>query len=125
MSDPQTVRVDKWLWAARIYRTRSLATAACRSGHVKISGQTVKPAHDVKVNQIITAKTGLITKTIKVIQLIERRVGAAAAKAFVEDLTPQSEYEKARQAASQPVFFRPKGLGRPTKKERRKLEKLF
>jgi ribosome-associated heat shock protein Hsp15 len=118
------LRLDKWLWSTRIYKTRSQATAACRSGHVKIDGENAKPAHAVQLNEIITAKTGEITRTLRVIGLIERRVGAALAKQFVEDLTAPEEYTKKREPNFQPLFFRPKGEGRPTKRDRRKLESL-
>lgn len=118
------MRLDKWLWAVRIYKTRSLASEACRNGRVTILGQPAKPAREVKINELIQARNGDITHTIRVLSFLEQRVGAAAAKEFVEDLTPNSEYEKLRQAAVQPAFFRPKGSGRPTKKDRRALDKF-
>src|SRR5689334_11779363 len=104
METPATVRIDKWLWAVRIYKTRSLATAACREGRVTISQQPVKPSRDVKVGDLILAKTGDITRTIKVLGLLEQRVGAAAAKEFAGDLTPPEEYEKRRAPVLQPLF---------------------
>ena len=113
------MRVDKWLWAVRLYRTRSLASAACRAGMVTIAGQPVKPSRDVKVDDLIMAGNGEINRIVKVLGLLERRVGAEAAKAFAQDLTPASEYEKPREPRLQPLFFRPKGAGRPTKKDRR------
>ena len=122
MTLPQSVRIDKWLWAVRIFKTRTLAADACRHGHVQIAGQAVKPSRDVKINDIISAKTGDITRTIKVLGLIERRVGAPVARQFAEDQTPASEYEKRREKSFPSVFFRPKGAGRPTKKDRRSLD---
>jgi ribosome-associated heat shock protein Hsp15 len=119
------MRIDKWLWAVRIFKTRSLASAACRNGHVEVAGQKVKPSREVKANDLIQAKTGDITRTIKVLGVLDRRVGAAAVKEFAEDQTPLSELEKPRERVIQPLFFRPKGMGRPTKKDRRDLEKLF
>lgn len=124
MNPPASVRIDKWLWAARIYKTRSLATTACREGDVKIGGQAVKPSRDVKINDLILAKNGDITRTIKVTGLLEQRVGAQAAKEFMTDLTPASEYEKPREPVLQPLFRRPKGMGRPTKKDRRQMGKF-
>ncbi len=121
---PTLVRIDKWLWAVRIYKTRSLATTACRAGQVTIGGQPVKPSREVKINDLILAKTGEITRTTKVLGLLEQRVGAQAAKEFAEDLTPASEYEKPRAPALQPLFHRPKGTGRPTKRDRRRLGKF-
>ncbi len=125
MSQLQSVRIDKWLWAVRLCKTRTTATDACRGGHVKVGGETVKPAREVRLGEIITVKTGNMTKTVKVLGFVEHRVGAPAAKAFVEDLTPPEEYQKARQEAEHPLFFRPKGTGRPTKKDRRDLERFF
>lgn len=117
------VRIDKWLWAARIFKTRSLAAAACREGRVTIGGQAVIPSREVKINDVILATNGEITRTIKVLGLLERRVGAQAVREFAEDQTPAAEYEKAREPVLQPIFFRPKGGGRPTKKDRRDLKK--
>ena len=72
-----SVRIDKWLWAVRLFKTRSLATNACRAGHVTVNSQPVKPSRDVKVNDLIVAKVGEMTRTLKVIALLEHRVGAA------------------------------------------------
>jgi ribosome-associated heat shock protein Hsp15 len=121
----ETVRLDKWLWSVRVYKTRSQATEACRSGHVKIAGDTVKPAHNVQISEVVTAKIGEITRTLKVIGMIERRVSGAIARQYVEDLTPPEEYEKKREPDFRPLFLRPKGAGRPTKKDRRELEKFW
>jgi ribosome-associated heat shock protein Hsp15 len=124
MNASVSVRLDKWLWAVRLYKTRSLATAACREGRVTIGGQNAKPARDVKVNDLVQAKIGDLTRTFKVLALLEKRVGAAVVKQFAEDLTPAAEYEKRRESALQPLFRRPKGAGRPTKKERRSMEEF-
>jgi len=115
------MRIDKWLWAVRLYRTRSIATNACRAGEVTISGQPVKPSREVRVDDLIVAKTGYIHRKVKVRGLLEQRVGATAAKEFAEDLTPAAEYEKKTDAPLKPLFSRPKGAGRPTKKDRRAL----
>jgi ribosome-associated heat shock protein Hsp15 len=117
------VRIDKWLWAVRVFKTRSLAADSCRHGHVKISGQAVKPSRQVRLNEVIVVAKDQMTRTFKVLQLIELRVGAAAAKECAEDQTPASEWEKPREPWFQP-FARPKGSGRPTKKERRQLDAL-
>ena len=116
--------MDKWLWAVRIYKTRTVAAAACRNGRVTIAGQPVKPSREVRINEVILAQTGDITRTIKVLALLERRVGAPAVKQFAEDLTPASEYEKPKLPYLEPIFYRPKGAGRPTKKDRRAFEKF-
>src|SRR5690348_2626948 len=124
MSAPASVRLDKWLWAVRVFKTRTLATAACRDGRVTIAGQPAKASRDVRIHDLIHAKTGEITRTLKVLGLLEQRVGAQAAREFMEDLTPPSEYERRKDPVLQPLFYRPKGAGRPTKKDRRTLGKL-
>ena len=125
MIQPATVsvRIDKWLWAVRVFKTRSLASDSCRHGHVEISGQQVKPSRLVRIQDVIVVKKDQMTRTYKVLQLLERRVGAAAAKEYAEDLTPASEFEKPREPYFHP-FVRPKGSGRPTKKERRQLDAM-
>src|ERR1700720_3999382 len=97
MNTPASVRIDKWLWAIRLFKTRSLATEACRHGRVSVGGQPVKPSRDVKSGDLIVAKTGELTRTVKVLALLEHRVGAQAVKEYAEDLTPASEYEKPRE----------------------------
>lgn len=115
------VRIDKWLWAVRIYRTRSVAAAACSGGKVRIVGQSVKPARSIRVGEVVAAVTGEITRTIKVTNLIERRVGAPEAVQCYEDLTPPSEYQKPREPNFRAPVLRSPGRGRPTKRDRRKL----
>jgi ribosome-associated heat shock protein Hsp15 len=119
------VRIDKWLWAARLYKTRSVAAEACRAGHVAIAGVSPKPAREVRVGEIIVTRHGDLTRTTRVLGLTDRRVGAEAVKAFAEDLTPASEYDKRRDPVFTTVALRPRGSGRPTKKDRRDLEKFF
>ena len=114
-----SVRVDKWLWAVRLYKTRTSAAEACRAGHVKINGHSVKPARDVHAGEIIVAQVGPVTRTVKVVGLIHQRVGPKLVSQHLEELTPPEEFEKKREASMAPVFHRPKGLGRPTKKDRR------
>ena len=116
--------MDKWLWAVRIFKTRALASEACRTGHVTIAGQAAKASRDPKIGDIIVVRKDQITRTFKVLQLLENRVGAAIAKEYVEDQTPASELAKSREPYLQPLFTRPKGSGRPTKKDRRLLDSL-
>lgn len=113
------VRIDKWLWAIRIYKTRSLATEACKAGHVKIGGTAVKPARFVAPGEAVVATVGRITRTVKAVVLIERRVGAKVLDQYIEDLTPASEYEKLKSSEPMPIFNHSKGRGRPTKRDRR------
>jgi ribosome-associated heat shock protein Hsp15 len=125
MDDADTaVRLDKWLWAVRVFKTRAVAAAACRQARVTIAGIAAKPSREVKTNETIVVLKDNLTRTFKVLQLLQHRVGAAAAREFVEDLTPASEFEKARERALNPIGFRSKGAGRPTKKERRILDRL-
>jgi len=122
MNAGEEVRVDKWLWAVRVFKTRSLAIEACQAGHVKLGEQSVKPARSVRVGDVFTVQLGELTRTLKVLGLLERRVGAALAKLYAEDLTTAAEYSKAREKRLEPLFRRSKGAGRPTKRDRRLLD---
>ena len=125
-SPVQPVRIDKWLWAVRLFKTRTLAAEACRGGHVKIGGENVKPARPVKISETIVVRTVGLTRTVKILGLIDRRVGPKLVATYMEDLTPAEEYLRQMEARQKtPVAVRPKGSGRPTKKERRDMEKLF
>lgn len=112
----------------RIYKTRTLGAAACRNGQVTIAGQPVKPSREIKIGDLMLARTGDIRRTLKVLGVPPQRVGAPAVAQSVEDLTPPEEYQKQRERPLEPLFHRPKGLGRPTKKDRReigRIRKLF
>ncbi len=113
------VRIDKWLWATRVYKTRTLATEACKAGHVKVDGKAVKPSRVVLSGEIVSATVGRIHRSLKALVLIEKRVGAKILDQYVEDLTPASEYDKLKVSAPMPVFNHSKGKGRPTKRDRR------
>jgi ribosome-associated heat shock protein Hsp15 len=119
---PSPPRLDKFLWAVRVFKTRALASASCHQGHVTISGQKAKPSRQVRVGDTFIILKDNLTRTFKVLQLLHQRVGAPVTRAFVEDLTPAEEFEKARRPALPPIGLRPKGSGRPTKKERRTLD---
>ncbi len=118
------VRMDKFLWAIRLYKTRSLAADACKNGRVTIAGTPAKASREVHLGEIIIAKTGEITRTVKVLAPLHTRVGAALVSTHVEDLTPASEYEKPKLPNFKPIFVRPKGAGRPTKKDRREMNRF-
>jgi ribosome-associated heat shock protein Hsp15 len=119
VQSPETVRIDKWLWAVRLYKSRSQATAACQGGHVKVAGQSVKPAREVRSGETITALAGRVNRTVKVLALLDQRVGAKRVPEYLEDLTPAEEYARARAEHERPLLQFPKGWGRPTKKQRR------
>ena len=122
----QAVRVDKWLWAVRLYKTRTLATDACKAGHVSIGGANIKPSRELRIGEIVTVRTSELTKTVKVLASLEQRVGPKLISNYLEDITPAAEYLRVIQARQQQLTpFRPKGAGRPTKKERRELEQLL
>lgn len=124
MDSPVSVRIDKWLWAVRLYKTRTLAADACNAGKVRVQDQPIKPSRSIRVGETLTAVTGDITRTVKVLGMIEKRVGAKLVPDYLEDLTPASEYEKPRDPNFAPFVFRAKGTGRPTKKDRRQLDDL-
>ncbi|HKX61038.1 MAG TPA: S4 domain-containing protein [Verrucomicrobiae bacterium] len=123
-TNPAT-RVDKWLWAVRLFRTRAAAAAACNGGKVTINGATIKPARLVRTGDIIAANNGTLTRTIKVIGLLDKRVGAPLVQKYLEDLTPAAEYEAARQREKETRGRRTPGSGRPTKRDRRILQSFF
>lgn len=126
MATPEEeVRMDKFLWAVRLYKTRADATDACRAGHVSVLGHPAKPGRPVHLGEIISALVPPVTRTVKVIGLSGRRVGPKLVGRLIEDQTPASEYLKAEQARPPGAPQREKGLGRPTKKERRELERFF
>lgn len=120
-----SVRIDKYLWAIRAFKTRSEATEACKGGRVKVGGLNAKPSRDVSTGEVITIRKGAITYTYKVLRPLEVRVGAKLVPDYAEDLTP--EEEKARLHAPVETFFvtRERGTGRPTKKERREMDQLW
>lgn len=122
---PEAPRLDKWLWAVRLYKTRTLAAEAIRGGHVTLNGEHLKPAREVKVGDIYQLKQGALTKTVKALGLLDRRVGPKIAPQFVEDLTPAAEYLKQMQAREEAPAKRAPGAGRPTKRDRRAITKLI
>ncbi len=119
-----TIRIDKFLWAVRIYRTRSLATEACAGGKVKIGGVSVKASRLIKPGEVIDVTQRFITRTYRVLALLEKRVSAKIVQKYIEDSTPQEEIDKLKMERFTSYVQRYKGTGRPTKKERRLMEKL-
>jgi ribosome-associated heat shock protein Hsp15 len=107
-----------------VFKTRALASEACHAGHVKIGGQRVKPSRAVHPGETITAQVGEIQRTVRVIALLDRRIGAALVPQYLEELTPVEELQRPRAPVVAPLFHRPKGSGRPTKRDRRLLEQM-
>ncbi len=120
------LRIDKWLWAARFHKTRSSATSACQAGKVKLNGRSIKPSHQVKVGDELLITRPAYRQQVRVTGLAERRASAVIAAGLYEDITPPEEIERLRvQRAADSAFHqaRPR-TGRPTKRDRRTLQKL-
>lgn len=115
-------RIDKWLWAARIFKTRSIAADACKNGRVTISGTNVKPSHTIKVGEIINVKKPPITYSFEVLQTIEKRVGAKLIPEVYKNVTDAKQYELLEMSRISGFVDRARGSGRPTKKDRRQLD---
>ena len=115
-------RIDKYLWAIRVFKTRTDATDACKGGKVKVAGINAKPSKEVKVGDVLQVKKGLVTYTYKVLQPLERRVGAKLVSEYALNLTPEAELEKLRAPVETFFVTRDRGAGRPTKKDRREIE---
>ena len=118
------LRIDKWLWAVRIFKTRTMAGDACRAGKVKIDGNAVKPSRILKLADEMTVSIGPLLRTIKVKALIHNRVSAKLVPDALEDLTPQEEYERIKFMNELNAERRDRGTGRPTKKDRRLIDQL-
>ena len=118
----EVARIDKWLWAARIFKTRSLAADACKNGRVSISGMNVKPSRPLKVGEVVDVKKPPITSSFRVLKCIERRVGAKLVPEIYENVTDPKQYELLEMSRISGFIDRARGTGRPTKKERRALD---
>ena len=118
------VRIDKWLWSVRIFKTRSQATIACRDGKIRIGEHPVKPSHEVKSGMEITVNLGILKKTVCVQDIPMHRVGAKLVVDYMQDHTPAEEYDKLHIRKETAFGIRSRGTGRPTKRERRELEVL-
>lgn len=123
-NENEKLRIDKYLWAIRIFKTRSLATEACRAGRVKLNGQNVKPSYVVKVGERYTVQKGIERKEILVTGLLERRMDAKTVVQFYEDHTPVEETHGFKSVFHAPVLKRDRGAGRPTKRDRREIDDL-
>lgn len=115
------VRIDKWLWAVRLFKTRTLAVEACKKGRIMIQGTNIKPSRMIRVGDVIQIKKPPITYSFKVLDLSEKRMGAKLVPEFMEDATPQSEYDILELSKVSGFIDRDRGAGRPTKKDRRDL----
>ena len=124
MPNKKEIRIDKFLWSVRIYKTRSLASAECRKGRVIINDIQVKPSRSVLMNELITVKKPPVNYSYRVIEPIENRVSAKLVEKFIEDLTTEEEKAKLNIRQAGGIIYRVKGTGRPTKKERRQIDRM-
>ena len=122
--EEQVVRIDKWLWAARLFKTRAIATDAIKGGKVKINDVAVKPSREVKEGDVIQVQIEQLHKVVQVKTVIKNRVSAKQVPEVYADLTPKEEYERIEFMRAYKSEYRDRGAGRPTKKERRLIEKL-
>ena len=118
------VRMDKWLWAARLFKTRSLAADAIKGGKVKVDDNPVKPSHEVKVGDVIQVQIEQLHKVVEVKTVVKNRVSPKQVPEVYNDLTPKEEYERIEFMHAYKAEWRDRGAGRPTKKERRMIERL-
>ncbi|MDO4671705.1 MAG: RNA-binding S4 domain-containing protein, partial [Porphyromonadaceae bacterium] len=120
----EEVRIDKWLWAVRIFKTRSIATQACKLNRVFINDQEVKPSRMVHIGDIVKVKKAPITYSFEVLGISQNRMGAKLVPGFMKNITPKEEYEVLEMTKISGFVNRAKGLGRPTKRERREMEQF-
>ena len=117
-----TARIDKWLWAARIFKTRSIAADACKNSRVTINGTSVKPSHMVKVGETVSVRKPPVTYSFKILKCIEQRVGAKLIPEIYENVTDPKQYDILEMSRISGFVDRARGTGRPTKKDRRSLD---
>ncbi len=120
----EEVRVDKWLWAMRVFKTRTIATDACKKGRVLMGGVAVKPSRPVKVGDVIDVRKPPVTYTFRVKQLTQNRLGAKLVEGYLENLTPKSQYDLLEMNRISGFVNRQKGLGRPTKRDGREMARF-
>lgn len=117
-------RIDKWLWSMRVFKTRTIATDACKKGRVIMNGVAIKPSRNIKIGEIVDVKKPPITYTFKVLAIPNGRLGAKLVPEYLENLTPQSQYDLLEMTRISGFVDRSKGMGRPTKREGRELSRF-
>ena len=120
----ESLRIDKWLWEVRLFKSRSLATDACKAGKVKMDGSNVKASKEIKEGDLITVSLNPLFRTVRVKKFPKSRVNAKLVTDFMEDLTPQAEYDRVKMINETNIEYRDRGIGRPTKKQRRVIDQL-
>lgn len=118
------MRVDKWLWTVRLFKTRSIATEECRKGKVECEGRALKPSHEVHVGDVLIVFKDQLRREVRVMDLPASRLGAKLVPEFMEDLTPQDVLDQYKERRSRSFEHRPRGIGRPTKRHRRDIDRL-
>ena len=121
--EKHNTRIDKWLWAVRIFKTRAMATEACSGGKVKINETAVKASRKIITGDLIQVRKGVVKHLYCVLKIAEKRMGAKLVLNFLDDITPEEELAKLKSSQKQSIQTREKGQGRPTKRERRNMDK--
>jgi ribosome-associated heat shock protein Hsp15 len=124
MPEKEKLRIDKYLWAIRLFKTRTLASDACKAGRVKLGGSNIKPSHEVKIGEVYQVAKGPDRKVVRVTNLLENRVDAKTAVGYYEDITPVEQTVAFKTMFHAPVLKRDRGSGRPTKRDRREIDDL-
>lgn len=120
----EKVRIDKWLWAVRLFKTRTIAAEECNKGHVSIGGVKVKPSREIKVGETVKVRVAPIERSYLVKQLTDKRMAASLTVGFLEDVTPQEVLDLLNAAKAYGFEYRDRGAGRPTKRDRRMIDRL-
>ncbi len=124
MPEKEKLRIDKYLWAIRLFKTRTLASDACKAGRVKLDNTNIKPSHEVRLGEVYQVSKGPDRKIVKVTGLLESRVDAKTAVGYYEDITPVEQTQAFKSMFQAPVLKRDRGTGRPTKRDRREIDDL-
>ncbi|TSD63250.1 RNA-binding S4 domain-containing protein [Inquilinus sp. KBS0705] len=124
MAEKEKLRIDKYLWAIRVFKTRTLASDACKAGRVKLDGSNIKASREVKLGEVYQVSKGIEKRVIKVTGLLENRVDAKTAVNFYEDITPVEQTQAFKSMFHAPLLKRDRGTGRPTKADRREIDDL-
>lgn len=121
----EKVRIDRWLWAVRVFKTRTLAAEACRGGKVEIAGENVKPSRLVRAGELVEVNKEGVLREFRIVRVLAKRVGAKRVAEFAEDLTPPERLEVQKETVAQAILKRDAGTGRPTKRDRRDIDRLL
>ena len=124
MGEKEKLRIDKYLWSIRAFKTRTMASDACKAGRVKLAGNNIKPSHEVKIGEVYTVSKGPDKRVLRVTGLLESRTDAKKAIMFYDDITPEEETHAFKSAFHAPILTRDRGAGRPTKRDRREINDL-